>query len=189
MGLLINGISGKYSIPTVLSKAYKYAAFEPTLKLKVNAKEGSEDKSIAVQTKIDAAWRFITKRAAVYKPCNDYFKTLVRKKTLKEVLDEGDITLHCLTPKEGHSFDDLPAANSAGRDIGIHPSLFLEKDDVLACTLIHELAHVAGATTNTRDKNAGTAESALKCCLCKAEYNPDNLGLIPIEKSGESRLV
>jgi hypothetical protein len=177
MGLLINGITGKYDLPIVLDKRFKYAAFEPTLKMRVKPKDGAEViKDIAVQTKINAAWRFITRRAAAQKPCNDYFKTLLRKKTLEEVLNEGDITLHYLTPKEGHTFDELPSGYSAGRDIAIDPSLLLEEDDVLACTLIHELAHVAGATTNKSDKNAGAAEAALKFCLCGDQYNPENKG-------------
>jgi hypothetical protein len=173
MGLLINGITGKYDLPVVPDERFKYAAFATPFKVRVTPKGGPEViKEIAVQTKINAAWRFITRRAAAHKSCNDYFKTLLRKKTLTEVLKEGDITLHYLTPKEGHTFDELPSGHSAGRDIAIDPSLLLEDDSELACTLIHELAHVAGATTNKRDKNAGAAESALDFCLCHDKYNP-----------------
>lgn len=85
MGLLINGITCKYDLPVVPDERFKYAAFATPFKLRVTPKGGPEViKEIAVQTKINAAWRFITRRAAAHKSCNDYFKTLLRKKTLTE---------------------------------------------------------------------------------------------------------
>ncbi len=178
MAVLINGIDGSYSVPHVLSTKYKFEAFEQPLKMNVTTAGSSEEKSIDVKATLNGAFKFIASKAATYKPCNDYFRTLGMKLSLKDVLDKGNLTLHCLAPKEGYSYEDLPAANTAGRDIGIHPELLLENPPVLACTLIHELAHVAGATTNTRDKNAGSAELALKSCQCSKQYQPDNLGLM-----------
>ncbi len=94
-------------------------------------------------------------------------------------------------PKPGYTLDDLPDANTAGRDIGIDPTFLLEPDNVkLGCALVHELAHVAGATTNPGDPNAGAAEAALKSCLCKDQYNPKALGMrIEIQTLGRSRVV
>ena len=189
MRLLINGITGKYTIPNVNKIKYRYEAFDPKLNLRVDG----EPVTIVVQKKVDAAWSFVTKRAAVHKPCNEYFKTLSKKtpKTLQQVLDEGDITLHMLAPKKekGYTYLDVPAANSAGRDIGIHPEGLLQEDErVLGCTLIHELAHVAGATGNSAAPDAGAAESSLLRCLCTKYYDPRNIGLILVEKSA-SRVV
>ena len=45
-------------------------------------------------------------------------------KTLKEVLLEDDIVVHCLEPKGGHSYDDLPYADTAGRESGSTPRSF-----------------------------------------------------------------
>lgn len=194
MALRINGAGKKYIVPNVLSRTYKYTAFDgPTLTFTVKMANGKvEDKVVNVKTKIEEAWRFVTDRAAVHKPCNDYFKTLARKKTLREVLAEGDIIVHCLVPKEGHTFEELPNANTAGRDIGIDPGLLLEEPIKLACTLIHELAHVAGATTNPADSNAIAAEKALQSCLCAGQFRPEALGLIQqieLRRYGGSRIV
>jgi len=181
-------------IPNVLSRVYKFAAFEQeVLTFRVTELNGKEvEKRVNVRSELNQAWSFVTQRAARHKPCNEYFKTLRRKKTLQQVLDEGDIVLHCLLPKEGHTFEDLPDADTAGRDIAINPLRFLDMPIVLGPILIHELAHVAGATTNPRDKDAIAAERALKHCLCAAQFRPGALGAIQkIELPGyeDSRLA
>jgi hypothetical protein len=186
LALKINGIDGKFSVPNIISRAYAHRPFADqtmTFSITSNETKKTETKQVDVKAVIGKAWGFVSGRAATYGPCNEYFKTLARKKTLQEVLNEGDITLHCLTPKEGHKSDEMPYANTAGRDIGIDPALLVEPDK-LGCTLIHELAHVAGATTNTRDSNALAAELALKSCLCPSQFNKDELGLIRIKQPG-----
>jgi hypothetical protein len=161
-GLRIN--YGGCSLPNVLSRVYKYSPFDRAMEV---VTEGGEHEKIVVKDKIKAAWSVVWKRAD-HAPCNGYFKTLVKRKSLKEVLQEGGLTLHYLEPKDGKSFDKLPAANSAGHDIAINPNYLLDNEPgALACTLIHELAHVAGATTNTRDQHALDAENAMKHCGCK----------------------
>lgn len=196
MALRINGIGGKYIIPNVLSNIYRYTAFDgPVLKYRATTKDGKvEEKSINVKKIIDSAWIFITKHAATHKPCNEYFKTLPRKKTLREILTEGDITLHSLEPKGQHTIEHLPDANTAGRDIGISPYLLIVDPDGLAATLIHELAHVGGASTNPDPGNPTSiaAEKALQFCLCKKRFRPEALGSIQIIEprgAGDSRIV
>src|SRR5437763_7381752 len=170
MALRINGVTGTFSVPRV-PKNYRFTAFTPTLKVRITTDGGSEEQSVNVKSKLEQAWQFVTQRAARHAPCNAYFKTLFRKKSLQEVLDEGDITLHCLEPKDGFSSDDLPDANTAGRDIGIFAGLLFETDpNKLSCTLVHELAHVAGATTNSVDPDAIAAERSLKSCLCAGQF-------------------
>ncbi len=179
INIKIKGQSVKV-IPNVLSRVYKFAAFEEeVLRLRVTDLNGKEaEKRINVRNEVGQAWSFVTQRAARHRPCNDYFKTLLRKKTLQQILDEGDIVLHCLLPKEGHTFEELPDADTAGRDIAVNPLRFLDMPIALGPILIHELAHVAGATTNPRDKDAIAAERALKYCLCAAQFRPDALGAI-----------
>ncbi|NOT46453.1 MAG: hypothetical protein HOP17_01700 [Acidobacteria bacterium] len=113
--------------------------------------------------------------------CNEYFATLFQKKTLSTILGEGDLVIHCLEPKQGYSYSDLPDANNAGRDIGLDPQLFFDNDPaVLVCTLIHELAHVAGASTDAgaAQPQAHAAELALMSCSCKKQYRKEVLGTI-----------
>lgn len=124
---------------------------------------------------------FVANEAAAQKSCNDYFKTLPKKKTLKEILQQT-ITIHLLAPKDGSTYADVPAGAAAGLDIGVHPELFLLGPSRLACTLVHELAHVAGATTDIGAKNALAAENALKQCKCAKEYDDQNLGRIQTAK-------
>jgi hypothetical protein len=136
-----------------------------------------------MKRKIDVAWVFVTKRAAAHTPCNNYFKTLLRNKSLKEVLAEGDIILHCLVPKDGYTLADLPDACTAGRDIGINPYLLIDEKIGLAPVLIHELAHVAGASTNPDPyvKQSIAAEKALLHCLCSKQYRPEAIGSIQLQ--------
>ncbi len=180
MALLINGITQKtpYSVPIILRKKYKYATFEQPMNIEV-LKDGKRVvRSLDTRKIIETAWHLVQSRAA-HERCNYYFKSLSRGKTLKEVLAEGNITLHCLVPKDGYRFEDLPLANTAERDIAIHPDLLLEDDHLsLTCTLIHELAHVAGAITDAFDPKAGEAEAALNYCQCHSKYNPQNLGQV-----------
>ena len=197
MALRINGMTGRYIVPNVRSQKYRYRAFEgTTLVFDVKSAAGKVDqKSVNAKQKMDDAWKFIVKEAATHKPCSDYFRTLSRKKTLKEILDEGDITLHRLEPKEGYTYNDIPDANAAGRDIGIDPSMILfDQPRVLAATLIHELAHVAGASTNPDPDNpkSGEAEKALLHCKCQGEYRKEALGTllrIGLPGQGKTRLA
>ena len=127
MSLRINfqrpkGQGAMFSIPNVNKMRYKYAAFALDFALAVSSDGKSEEKKIDVKAKLEAAWRFVTDSAAAYQSCNEYFKSLPRGKSLKEVLKEGDITVHCLVPKEKFTFADVPVANAAGRDIGINPN-------------------------------------------------------------------
>lgn len=191
MALKINGVDGSYDVPRVL-QGYKFTPFEKTLTVQTTSDAGAETKSIDVKRKVNEAWRFVTDRAAKHQACNEYFKTLFRQKSLKEVLEEGDIVLHLLEPKPGHAYDELPDANTAGRDIGIDPGLLLDDSIKLSCTLIHELAHVAGATTDKGARNALAAESSLRSCLCAGQFRKESLGRIEQigpRRGGDRRIV
>lgn len=173
----MNGITGSYPTPP-LAKQYSYARLDTILTLGLSTDAGTVQKTIDVKNLLERAWQAVTRKSD-NKLCNDYFKSLFRKKTLKEVLTEGDITLHMLEPKPGRDWSVVPYANASGRDIGLNPELFIDGDaDVVACTLIHELAHVAGASTNAGapKAEAHAAELALMSCSCKKQYDKDILG-------------
>ncbi len=75
----------------------------------------------------------------------------------------------------------MPDADTAGRDIGIDPTLLFDADQTaLVCTLIHELAHVGGASTDpgAPADQAHAAEKALMSCSCKQQYRKEVLGSI-----------
>lgn len=187
--LRINGIGGEYSVPRTLNvRKYVFGKFGETLR----SGSGQEVDANAAKRKLDDAWKFVTTRAMLHKPCNDYFKSLPAGKTLQQIC-QGTITLHALLPQEGHTFADLPAAETAGNDIGLNPALFFLEDDALRATLIHELAHVGGASTNPRDPydKAIAAERALNSCLLATQFNRDNVGmkLQMLSRSGQTRLV
>lgn len=189
MALIMN-IKGKYHglVPNVLSQIYRFRGFEDEV-LTARFDDGTS-KSANVTRQLKEAWSFITQRANIAGgKCNAYFKSLPRGKTLKAVLDEDDIVLHCLEPKPGHTYDDLPHADTAGRDIAIDPALLFQTSRVLACTLIHELAHVAGATTNKSDADAGAAEEALEHCLCHSQFHLGTVGTIESVATTSSRIV
>ena len=172
----INGIERELPVPRVL-RNYVFTPFDKEL---TAVMVGGMEKTVDVKSVLNTAWAGINKRA-LSKICNDYFATLPQKKSLSTILSDGDIVLHCLQPKEGYTLASLPYANTAGRDIGIDPQLLFDVDpNALVCTLIHELAHVGGASTNTSApfEQAHAAEKALTCCGCKKQYNKDIVGSI-----------
>ena len=167
---------GAFRVPNVNKRTYRYVKFDVTLKGTVN---NSIPKTVEVQTALESAWTGVVQRSNT-KSCNECFRQLSRKKSLAEILAEGDIVLHLLEPKQDYSDADLPDGNAAGRDIGLHPALFFDPDRLaLTCTLIHELAHVGGASTDARAAHdiAHAAEKTLPSCGCGAQYRPEVLGI------------
>jgi hypothetical protein len=142
MALLFAGITTDTLPPNINKRTYLYRRFEKT-----EAGTATTATTDAMK-RINDAWKQVQTRASM-RSCNEYFQALSRGVSLRQVLDELPITLWVLRPREGYTLEDVPLANSAGRDIGIKPSL-LEAGSALelVCTFIHELAHVAGASTN-----------------------------------------
>jgi hypothetical protein len=190
MAMKINGIPGALVVPNINKRKYRYAKFDATLKATVN----TVLRTVNVQSALESAWAAVVQRSKT-KSCNECFKKLVRKKSLAEILAEGDVVLHLLEPKEGSTDADLPDANAAGRDIGLHPWLFFDSDALaLPCTLIHELAHVGGASTDpgAAPDVAHAAERTLLSCGCNSKYRAGVLGSIQFIRSvgtGGSRLA
>jgi hypothetical protein len=119
MAMQINGIGGTFPVPNINKRTYRYVKFDATLKATV----GAILKTVTVRTALESAWTGVVQRSNT-KPCNECFRQLFRKKTLAEILTEGDLVLHLLEPKQGYTDVDLPEGNAAGRDIGLHPWLF-----------------------------------------------------------------
>jgi hypothetical protein len=174
MALVFAGIGSDILPPNINKRTYVYSPFEKT--------EAGQPTTASVDAmkRVNEAWKQVQARAAIG-TCNEYFQGLNQKRpmTLRQVLDDGPITVWLLRPRKDYTLEDVPLANSAGRDIGIKPSL-LEAGNALelVCTFIHELAHVAGASTNSEatDPHSLDAEKALKKCSCASKYNKENLG-------------
>jgi hypothetical protein len=177
MALRINGIDGNYRVPTLRGKNYVYTAFQD--KMTATMVDGTT-KTVDIKPTLTSVWTAVEQKAKMG-TCNDYFKTLNQGKTLSTILSEGDIKLHLLEPKPGSTYADLPYANAAGRDIAIDPNLLFDPQQAnLVCTLIHELAHVAGASTDAFAPfaQAHAAEAALPKCGCAKQYQKTTVGSI-----------
>ena len=175
--LLINGITGNYGVTRGrLGGTYNYGPFEKKVRYRIHdpdAKGPQRIITVDVKTKIDTAWRFITQKAAKHEPCNAYFRGLPYRKTLKQIL-AGRITLHALVPKKGYTDYDLPLGAGAVDAIGLNLLLFAEKGTAeMQATLIHELAHLGGASIS---KKSLQAETALKHCLMPKHFDPKAYG-------------
>jgi len=169
------GINANRMVPSIY-KNYKYVPLDKTMTFNVNGTPVKVD----VEARFNAAIALVTAKAQKGK-CNDYFRTLQRKVSLLEVINEGLIFLYYLAPMKGFGEEVVPLANTAGRDIGVNISYLANNDpNGLACTLVHELAHVAGATT---DKDAPEpknleAETSLLHCGCSKLFQKESVGRI-----------
>lgn len=171
-------------IPNVLSRVYRYSAWAGNIVFKVNVKGGGiVTVSINPTRRIAAAWSHIEKTCARSKRCNSYFASLRKGQSLSYILKNVTLTVHQLVPKSRANIMSLPEANSAGSDFALSLFAFLTTDyskqntnEALAATILHELAHYAGATTNKRATNALEAENALLHCGLKRFYNPNAKG-------------
>lgn len=174
----INGIDKNYGITRgPLRSYYNYGPFPKTLIFDVTDPTTKKvtRKSLNVKQEIDKAWLWITRKAAAHRPCNNYFRKLAVRKSLAQILKQP-IVLHALQPKTGKQDSDLPRGASGGNSVGINLLLIAEQKQAALCaTLIHELAHVAGASIS---KTSIEAETALKHCLLSQQFDPKALGVL-----------
>ena len=174
----INGIDKNYGVTRgPLKSYYNYGPFPKTLTFDVtNPRTGTKTrKTLNVKQEINKAWLWITKKAAAHGPCNTYFRKLPGRKTLAQIL-KGPIVLHALQPKPGKTDSDLPRGASGVNSVGINLLLIAEQKQAALCaTLIHELAHVGGASIS---RTSIEAETALKHCLLSQQFDPNALGVL-----------
>jgi hypothetical protein len=103
------------------------------------------------------------------KPCNKCFSALPGGRTFDDVFDDPNVFI---------SFD--PSGPNSGRtdavggkEITIGASEFGRGRWSVAATLVHELAHVNGASATTAD-----AENTLRCCGLSDHFRPGAVGAI-----------
>jgi len=147
-----------------------------------------------VKSSIVSGLKYIDKRCAARKSCNSYFRTLNKSSpiTLRQILDQKTLHIYRLRPLGNNTVLTIPAgfcfswgANWA--QIGINEIVLMDFMDV-AHTLLHELAHVAGAPgRRVAPKSLAAERSSLHCGL-RRYYDPKAFGLLDISpSSGDGR--
>ena len=166
---------GQGVIPNVLSRVYKYTSLQVVYTVELSDKS---TRIINPKQRIGDAWEYIKGHCAKSTDCNNYFAKLGKKMTLADILSTVEFTVHRLAPREGHNEEELPYANGAGSDFALSAYAFLDANSVqeLAATILHEISHCAGATTNTREANALEAENSLIPCGLGQFYNSKRKG-------------
>ncbi len=171
--------TGKAMIPRIVSNVYSYTNMAEVPVLQI----GKAKITVNTQKRIGDSWTYIQGHCAKSKECNEYFASLSRKQSLADIMQSVTFTAHMLAPKKDYTDDDLPLANSAGADIGFCIFAFIDTEkgvenstEELAATILHELAHYAGATTNARDTNALAAENSLIHCGLKRFFRKEHTG-------------
>jgi hypothetical protein len=157
------------TIPNVLSKRYRYTRLEEIYQIEMSSKSKT---SVNTKKMIDNAWKYIEDNCAKIETCNAYFAKFRKGVTLADILKDVTFTVHRLIPKDKYTEEDLPEANSAGSDFALSMYTFIEKTsaEALAATILHEIAHFAGATTNARDddpRGLEAEDSLIHCGLGK----------------------
>ena len=110
----------------------------------------------------------------VYATCNMYFTKLARGKSLRELWASGDIFISCW-PNSPRG--EAGVTHSNNKDITIGGWLLdTQTVSMVAATIIHEMAHVAGAPGG----QSHLAERAVDKCGFHEEYDPEYYGSLEL---------
>jgi hypothetical protein len=104
--------------------------------------------------------------------CNNYFKTLGRTKTFRELWADDTIFIN-FSPSVTRGF--YAAAHSNNKDVTV-TAWCLDNNNfwMVAATLVHEFAHLAGAPGGA----SHAAERAVKKCYFNDQYDPTIVGSV-----------
>ncbi len=151
----------------------------------------SVTKTVDVWNVLALAIGFINAKVKHHGPCNASFKRLRHGKTLREIMDGDTIYLHRIEPTQGYSEDDLPRGVTLGPHVGLPLYVLADPNvGVATASLIHELAHVAGAPTYKEDPTSHLAEETLKFCLFPSHFDPSAVGALErFKQLGHKRLT
>jgi len=98
------------------------------------------------------------------RPCNDCFKQLPNGRTFDDILDDDTVFI-CYDPSFSY------CANTLGNHITINELTIKIGKWLVAASLVHEFAHVNGATVTDHK-----AEGTLSCCGFAALEDPTVIG-------------
>lgn len=124
---------------------------------------------------LERALDYIDSKIKKHKPCNDCFRKLPRGKTLQEIWDSNQVWVNYFEARDryGEARGDF--------DIAVAEDAFKKGKMMVVATIVHELAHIAGAPGGARlsdDTPNLQAESVLKCCLLSEMFDPNALGVL-----------
>ena len=189
---------------------YNLAKFPQTLTPSPLVGGYTTQTSVNVLARFNGAGAYISGKSALHKPCNAYFGTLGKETELTSLVEWKIVFLFWEpvsrsgpAPKTGDMIGAAPglviSANHGTRfaEIAIGEASLIS-DIKLAATIIHELAHVAGAPGSTDEARAKAladrgsaeyktliaAEMALRHCLLPRQFNPEALGLLNSHTQG-----
>ena len=112
----------------------------------------------------------LDKKINLYGACNTYFRSLPKSKSFSDFWRDNTIFVN-------YSPDTTPqfygATHSNHKDMCITAWCIDSQNKwMIAATIVHELAHVAGAPGGT----SHAAEKATNVCGFKPQYNPNIIG-------------
>ena len=119
-----------------------------------------------------SARRYLDVKVQNHSPCNECFRRLPGKRSFKEVYNDPDVWVN---------YADAPMAapwgfTAAGtKEMAIHARSLTRGYLWVAATMVHEMAHVNGASGRSDDNSA---ERALKSCLLAQLFDPNVFGLL-----------
>ena len=194
---------------------YEHGPFPKTITPSPLLPTYTQAAEIAVLSRFEGACRQICGKCATHAPCNAYFATLGAGLSLADLLawhirisywgpvskaggEEGGV-MGAEFLRSGTTANGEPWAMIAVTEVS------LRSDIALAATLVHELAHVAGAPGATEEQRAALgkkrqgaeyerpirAERALQSCLLPKQFDPGALGVLqgPEWRGSGSRVV
>ena len=139
-------------------------------------------KTVNVKDVVGKGLRYIDRRCASRKSCNEYFLSLSKRSpiSLRQILEDKRLDIYRLRPMGSATNETIPAGLCFGwgktwAEIGINGLVPIDHMEV-ANVLLHDLAHVAGAPGRREDAKSLAAEKSLLHCGMRTYYNPGALG-------------
>ena len=133
------------------------------------------DKHLARQKDVLERAIELLKHRRGMKSCNEGFSKLPNGRSFDQVIDDDGIWVsYCA------STTSLGTTEQGTKEITIFEKAFQRGVKVVASTLLHELAHVNGAS-----QSGLQAEGTLLCCGFSKEYDKENVGSLSSESSAK----
>ncbi len=191
----INGITKNLGALRTGSPDYLMDQFaQPHLQFRIT-KRGKVPVLMTVNVKatITAGLKYIDKHCAALKSCNNYFRGLNTTSpiSLRQILDGKTLHIYRLKPTGTATNKTIPGGlcyswGATWAQIGINDLLLIDRMEV-AQTLLHELAHVAGAPGKRQDPKSLAAEKALLRCGLRKYYDPKAFGSLDLLPAPEEQ--
>jgi hypothetical protein len=115
------------------------------------------------------------------KSCNSCFQRLTGGRTFDAILDDPDTFIHY---DPGNIQGRFGATRTGTKNVTITEFSIRMGRWTVAATLVHEFAHVNGASGSTHD-----AEATLPKCGFGGLYDPTIIGLVPSQEENDTRIA